>query len=518
TVIRFDDTSDPGNPRPLATWMNWGQHPESLDSYDLISADFLGPLERFVGEATGAPLVFSQGDVGSSEGPYDSWNRGRMADGTLIAWAHTGYAQAERGARLLADDVIAAFDHIGTTGGDQGWLTDFEVDIINGWVPGPLSHPYPSASACSTDPTLAGDPGLLFPADCLRGDFDTIDPLVQANLVAHEVGVPIPANYTLPSGGAAEENFRIHLQAVKLGPVLLASCSCEAQVDLILSLKSRTNDVVGDTYDGWDWLTDDPNTDCAADGDAWTCVYEDPGVGGREWSFNQVALDKWQAQVHNSADGWDDLGNQATANVDPADPADVYGNFSSEELDESNGFPLVVGLGHTGDYNGYTVSYREYMAYDHYRKMLTSYGPHTADWMVTWLVRMARSLSDPGYDWEDELVAIDPTLPVRAAVDEARQVALAETLGLASGPAYDLWQATLPSDVGPIEILEQPESITRFDGTLVTWRGGSNAVDQPDVTLERLLDGSWEPWSDMTGEVQATLDLPEGVAGAAEAS
>jgi len=52
----------------------------------------------------------------------------------------------------------------------------------------------------------------------------------------------------------------------------------------------------------------------------------------------------------------------------------------------------------------------------------------------------------------------------------------------------------------------------------VTWRGGSNAVDQPDVTLERLVGGTWEPWSDMTGEVQATLDLPEGVAGAAEAS
>ncbi|MDX1510282.1 MAG: neutral/alkaline non-lysosomal ceramidase N-terminal domain-containing protein [Nitriliruptorales bacterium] len=517
-VLRFDDLSDPEDPQPLATWMNWGQHPESLDSYDLISADFLGPLERFVDEATGAPLVFSQGDVGSAEGPYDGWNRGRMSDGTLIAWAHVGYAQTERGARLLADDVIAAFEHIGATGGDLGWLNDFEVGIINGWVPGPLSHPYPSAAACSTDRTLVGDPGVLFPAGCERGDFDTIDPLVQANLALHEVGVPIPSNYTLPAGGAAEENFRIHLQAVKLGPILLASCSCEAQVDLILNLKSRANDVVGDQYDGWDWLTDDPHTDCSEADGSWSCVYDHPGVGGREWSFDQAAFAKWQAQVHNPADGWDALDNILFANEDPADPADVYGNFSTEELDSDTGFPLVVGLGHTGDYNGYTVSYREYIAYDHYRKALTSYGPHTADWMVTWLVRMARSLNDPSYDWEATLAAVDPTAPARGDADEARQVALAETLGAASGPAYELWQQTLPSDLGPIEILEQPESIRRFDGTLVTWRGGSNAVDQPAARVERLVNGSWEPWADMTGEVQVTLDLPEGVLGAAEAS
>src|SRR3954447_9210373 len=31
TVMRFDDVSNPYAPRPLATWVNWGQHPESLD-------------------------------------------------------------------------------------------------------------------------------------------------------------------------------------------------------------------------------------------------------------------------------------------------------------------------------------------------------------------------------------------------------------------------------------------------------------------------------------------------------
>ena len=66
-----------------AVWVNFGQHPESLDGYNLLTADFLGPLERFVQRETGAPLVFSQGDVGSAEGPGDEWRVNQ--DGTIEA-------------------------------------------------------------------------------------------------------------------------------------------------------------------------------------------------------------------------------------------------------------------------------------------------------------------------------------------------------------------------------------------------------------------------------------------------
>jgi len=52
-------------------WVNWGEHPESLDPHDLHSGDFVAPLERFVGQALGVPLVFSQGDVGSAENSGD---------------------------------------------------------------------------------------------------------------------------------------------------------------------------------------------------------------------------------------------------------------------------------------------------------------------------------------------------------------------------------------------------------------------------------------------------------------
>ena len=66
-------------------------------------------------EHVGAPLVFSQGDVGSAEGPYEGWsNADPLPDGTVRAWAHVGHAQLERGARLLADSVIEGSDGPGT--------------------------------------------------------------------------------------------------------------------------------------------------------------------------------------------------------------------------------------------------------------------------------------------------------------------------------------------------------------------------------------------------------------------
>src|SRR3546814_18541765 len=35
--------------------------------------------------------------------------------------------------------------------------------------------------------------------------------------------------------------------------IVLASCACEPQSDLILNLESRLNDTRGDIYDGFDW-------------------------------------------------------------------------------------------------------------------------------------------------------------------------------------------------------------------------------------------------------------------------
>jgi hypothetical protein len=500
-VMRFDDVSGP-EPEPLAVWANWGQHPESLDAYDLITADFLGPLERFVERDLGAPLVLSQGDVGSAEGPYLRDDATRLPDGTWKAWAHVGHAQTERGARLLADAIVEGWHRIGTGDVEVPMSTDVAVGAMTYWAPGPVSHPYPSVSNCRTDPTLGGDVGVPVAGlpDCERPGSLPFG-IEAATLEAH--GIPVPDHYGAPGFAAVEENLRMQLQAFRIGEVLLASCACEAQVDLILNLESRADTEQGNIWDGFPW---DEHCDDNGDG-TWSCPH--PGrddLADRSLVVDDAAFQRMKAQIHNDAAGWDDPEYAPYANSEPADPAEIKGNFTKEELPPDLGYALPVGLGHSGDYNGYTVSYREYMARDHYRKALTAYGPHTADYMVTRLVRMAGALKG-GPD-----LPVDPTLPI-ALADEARQATVSLVLGHTAGAIYDAWLAGLPDDVGPAEVVAEPEAIQRFDAATVTWRGGSNAVDNPTVRVERLVDGRWGPYADQSGEVQTILQMPSGIQG-----
>jgi hypothetical protein len=487
SVVRFDDVSGK-KPVPLAVFVNHGQHPESLDAYDLITADFLAPLQRMIDRDLGATLVFSQGDVGSAEGPYYRDGYETLPDGVVRAWAHVGHAQTERGARYLADDIVAGWNEIGEGGGRVPFTRDVPVAAVTALVPGPASHPYPSVSNCRTEPTAEGRPGapVLGLPDCERSPEEVPSPLTWEDLRA--LGLPVPEHYDVPAVGAVEENARLKLQVVKLGEVVLASCACEPQMDLVLNLESRLDDVEGNIVDGFDW-SERPDSIAGVPDDLVT---------------------RMRAQVHNDAAGWDDPANLLWANAEPADPADIKGNFTRRELPAARGYALPITLGHSSDYNGYTVSYREYMARDDYRKALTSYGPHTADWMNGHLVALANELNGgapaPG-------TLLDPL----AAADELRQTAVAEAIGRASSAALDAWLAALPVDIGPAAALEQPADITRYRAATFSWRGGSTALDNPTVRIERKQGPRWVAYADQSGEVPTMVALPAGVAGMADA-
>ena len=501
TVVRFDDVSGP-TPKPLGVYVNHGQHPESNDDYDLISGDFLAPLQRFVQRELGVPMIFGQGDVGSAEGPYLRENPERMADGVYRAWAHVGPAQTERGARYLADAVVSAWNTIGANKGKVRYSSDFPVDAITNFVPGPVSHPYPSVSNCRAESTVEGNPGAPVAGlpDCERASDADPTNMAWENLKAQ--GLPVPEHYDAPGFATVEENARIKLQAFRVGEVLLASCSCEAQMDLVLNLESRLDTAQGNIFDGYDW-----GARCSQNADeTWTCP--DPRNTTNTLTVSDERFQRMQAQVHNDAKGWDAPENALTANSEPADPTKIWGNFTKEELSADLGYTLPIGVGHAGDYVGYTVSYREYMSRDDYRKALTSYGPHTADYMNTRLVRMAAALKGgPAVQPEPHDTAFE--------ADEARQVALATALGQASSAAYDAWVAALPNDKGPAEALVQPEDIRRFDAATFTWRGGSNAADNPVARVERKVGSKWQPFADQSGEVQTMVDFPAGIEGVA---
>ncbi|HSW14902.1 MAG TPA: neutral/alkaline non-lysosomal ceramidase N-terminal domain-containing protein [Solimonas sp.] len=544
-VLRFDDLSNPAQPKPLALWVNWGEHPESLDPHDLHSADFLGPLERYIERDIGAPLVYSQGDVGSAE---NSGDREELLDdraqicgrwvgdqdtpesdtcpegqGTIRDWNHRGYVQTERNVRFLADDIIKAWNQIGAGTAVVPLSSDFEVDWLNAWVPGPLSHPYPSVSNCNTAETVIGEAGVPVVGlpDCTRIQVPGADALLGGSAQLYALlkaeNIPVPDHYDAPSIGVVEENLRLRLQTFRLGDILLASCACEAQSDLILNLESRLNRTRGDIYDGFDWacllpeFKDDPAYTAAC---AVQKQYYDPAdpenataVPGE--NFDPAAIAHVRAQVHNDARGWDLPENALAANSENSDITQLWGNFTKEEIQDLNapGYKLAVGIGHAGDYNGYTVSYREYMSRDSYRKALTSYGAHTADYMATRLVRMAASMQG-GAALSGEL--LDPL----AAIDEVRQQVVATTVGALSGAAFDAWDAGLPNDAGTPEPLQQPAAITRFQAAHFQWRGGSTAVDQPLVRIEReSAPGLWLPHADQTGEVPLRVEFPDGLPG-----
>ncbi len=450
----------------------------------------------------GVPLIFGQGDVGSAEGPYVRDNTERMADGVYRVWAHVGHAQTERGARYLAASVVTAWNTIGANRGQVRYSSNFPVDALTNFVPGPVSHPYPSVSNCKSETTAEGNPGspILGLPDCARAREADPTNMVWENLKAH--GLPLPEHYDAPGFAAVEENMRIKLQVFRLGEVLLASCSCEAQMDLILNLESRLDRVQGNIFDGYDW-----GQHCTQNEDGtWTCP--NPRDRSKTLTVSDYRFRRMQAQIHNDARGWDAPANAVAANTEPSDPSKIWGNFTKEELSPKLGYTLPIGVGHAGDYVGYTVSYREYMNRDHYRKALTSFGPHTADYMNTRLVRMAAALKG------GPPVQPEP-LDTAAKADEARQVALATALGRTTSAAYDAWMARLPNDTGPAAALTQPKNITRFDAATFTWRGGANAVDNPYARVERLVDGRWRRFADQSGEVQTMVTFPKGAAGVA---
>ena len=230
-----------------------------------------------------------------------------------------------------------------------------------------------------------------------------------------------------------------------------------------------------------------------------------------------------EAQVHNDAKGWNDPANVVAANAEPSDPKKIWGNFTHEELSPDFGYALPVGIGHAGDYDGYTVSYREYMSRDHYRKALTSYGAHTADYMVTNLVQMAGEMNGmprKALDTSDPVASVERArLDGMMQADEARQVAESTALGLVSGTAYDAWVASLPVDLQPSSssrvIAQPPASVQRFSGVTFSWHGGSNAVDNPRVIVQRQEGGKWVDYADQSGEVQTMVHLPKGAQGVA---
>jgi hypothetical protein len=536
-VMRIDDMSSPAHPKPLATWVDYAQHGESLDEYDLISQDWMAPFMRYMTATTHTPMVFSQGSVGSAEGPYEhAYPPGEApvikdhGDKVYAIYGHLGFAQAERGAHLLYEHAIAAWRAIGGAHNgikvDAPYQTDPVVKLLTRWYAGPLTHPYPSVSNCRTGPTIGGNVGVPVAGlpDCERLDDVGVPTLPFGPDLFNQLkaaGLPIPDNYDAPSAMLVEENLRIKLQAVRIGSIVLGSCACEPQADLNLNFETRTDRRTGNEWLGLDYgsqadvdkawpvgyangLPKKPVRACYRTKSAYSCPDPRDPFGAARLTVPVAAYQHMEAQIHNDGAGWNSLSYVTHGDSEPAKLSEIKGGFTHTELGAGQyrncpGYQLSVALGHTGDYNGYTVSYREYEARDSYRKALTAYGPHSADYYTTNLLGMAANLmcGTP--------VPTQVTDPI-ATLDEVRQASEAVVLGQISSAVYNAWAARVPDSVGPAKVIKQPKNLTRFDAATVTWVGGDNWTDNPNVVVERRTHGGWHHYAGQHGHIQVVLN------------
>jgi hypothetical protein len=535
SVVRFDDVSDPGSPKPLANVVNFGLHPEFLDGNDLISEDYLAPLEKMTDDATGAVTIFTQNAVGTSEPERSSYHPVQER----LEFPHKEYGQAEFGARLMSATVVDTWRDIaeGTPESPTRFVAprgDFEpgeVAFDDRWFPGPVTHPYPGVSNCRSDPAFQGDPRvpLVGLPDCesLQDALDglpgpgpsdlppsPVDPGLDTDDFQRQ-GIPVPENYTAPSYTGLQEDINVHLQAFRIGDIFFPVCSCEQWADQSRNIETRTDQVAGNEYLGYDWKEHctpnpggshgqgpegyDPNA-------TWTCP--NPGNPSQTLpALSDQVVQRMHAQVVNPANGWNDVEYAHQADSEPTDLHEIKGNYTHDDDtgSASRGYRLTVPIAMANDYNGYIATYREYQRGDHYRKALTGWGPHSSDYMATRLVNMGRVLN--GADEGQLLPAEFGQFKVAAdlAVNDARAAALGQ-VGEGATAGYE---QRLPDDGGGAGAVTQPQDVERFDAAFFTWNGGSNYTDDPRVRLERRVDGRWTAYAGQAGEVPITVEYPE---------
>ena len=220
-----------------------------------------------------------------------------------------------------------------------------------------------------------------------------------------------------------------------------------------MNIKTRTDRVAGNEYVGFDWTER-----CVANGDperGWTCP--DPRDGGTTLYVSDRVYRRMRAQVLNPANGWNDLANVAWAESEPVDPRAIKGNFTHDDdaASAARGYRLTVPIGMANDYNGYIATYREFQRGDHYRKALTGWGPHSADYLATRLVTLGRQLRDPGGASRATSSRSGSSTGSCASTSSSR-TSKAAALGTVGSAAIAAFETLLPDDGGPAGPVNQP--------------------------------------------------------------
>ncbi len=228
----------------------------------------------------------------------------------------------------------------------------------------------------------------------------------------------------------------VRLQAIRLGDALLLGIPAEVTSDLSYNIKSRVNDENGDVYQGYVY-PDNPN---------------------------------WVAER-------------------------VQQNFSTDEVDADLGAPMPIVTSMVNGYIGYVVSRWEYENREHYRMHMTPHGPESADHLASHIVELVDEMMGGEHrifampEWLDEDLAGVDTLMNHfrgleedvAAMQSELPVTEAETVG-------EVIDEPLMMSADDID-----EDHATHDAVAFRWRGATNDMPPPTITVERNVDDQWHP-------------------------
>ena len=523
TVVRFDDVSDAAHPKPLANLVNFSLHPEMLSGNDLISADYVAPMQRMVDRETGGLTIFTQNAVGTAEPERSTYHSMHER----LEFTHREYAQAEYGARLMSDAIVDTWRDVERETperSDKFVRVPGAAGRRHGGPVVPRSH-LASLSRRLELPRRQGLQAAIpqFPVvglpDCENASGGSAEHRRTCSAsTARRTRRPCRStrhlDRRLPGARASRcprttrrrptPGWRRTSASTSRPSAWATSCSPSARASSgttsrATSRRAPTRRRATSTTATTGRRGARYNGDLAG---TWTCP------NPRNPSTNLPPIPsknflRMKAQVNNHANGWNDLSNLPWAESEPTDPTKIKGNYTHAELPPGVGYRLTVPISMANDYNGYIASYREYQRGDHYRKALTGWGPHSSDYMATRLVGMGGELNG------------GPTLPhelgqEKVTADVALNDQRADKLGEIGETSVTAYEAALPDDGGTAAAVQEPRDIERFAATFFKWVGGSNFTDNPHVKVQRLEGGEWRDYAGQSGEIPVTLEFPQG--------
>src|SRR5204863_4313663 len=115
-----------------------------------------------------------------------------------------------------------------------------------------------------------------------------------------KLGIPFPENVSTPAVTGLEDTIGVHMQAIRLGDILVTVCSCEQWTDQAYDIKTRTDTIPGNQWLGYD-STNAPADDhehatnsCTPNDDG---THSDDGSGTGTWTCSTSGNQKLSDRV-----------------------------------------------------------------------------------------------------------------------------------------------------------------------------------------------------------------------------